>query len=97
MPRPVCATCQREMQLLRAVVVQFNALSVGGAYQQWHGDLAKCDTCGAEVIVRWAEQPSWQSHQRLTVPLETPDIIIPERPLNDYPRPLGATPEAPTS
>lgn len=78
MPRPVCVACKREMTLVRAVPVQFNALAVAGAYEQWMGDLARCEGCGAEVVARWAEQPYWRHHHGGQVG-ESPSIVIEER------------------
>lgn len=80
MPRPVCVPCKREMVMVKAVTVQFNAFATSGAYQQWQGDLAQCDGCGAEVVTRYGQQSSWEHHQgRDTARYSTPDIIVPER------------------
>lgn len=63
MPRPVCVPCGREMMWVKPVVVQLNAVAIGGAYQQWHGDLARCGNCGAEIVARFAEQAAWHHFQ----------------------------------
>jgi hypothetical protein len=66
------------MRLTRAVTVQFNALRVKGcAYQQWQGDEAVCDGCGATVIVRFAQEPSWQHFQNRD--RQAADYVVPER------------------
>lgn len=77
MPRPVCVTCTREMTLTRSIVVQFDAIATGGAYEQYHGDVAKCPECGAEIAFRYGSA-SWRHHKGPDGK-EKPDVTVPER------------------
>lgn len=81
MPLPVCGRCQREMKLERTgVVVQFDAISVKGPYQQWHGDEARCPGCGAVVVFRYGDRPTWEhfhKEERVTGP--NLSYVIPEK------------------
>lgn len=79
MPRPVCVPCGREMMWERVgVVVQLDAKASRGPYQQWRGDTAKCPGCGAEVVARFAERPTWEHFH--DDPPEMPDVVVPEGP-----------------
>lgn len=78
---PVCVKCGCEMKTARmGAVVQFNAQSVGGAYEQWSGDIAKCPDCGAEVVVAWAEQPMWRHHHGAEKRMTNVAVVVEERP-----------------
>lgn len=76
MPRPVCVGCRREMTMVKAVTVQFNAQSVG-PYQQWQAYLAECPLCGAQCLTRYGQSPSWE-HFRVDAPAEA-YVIVEER------------------
>jgi hypothetical protein len=78
MPRPVCVRCRREMTMEKSVTVQLNAFVTNGAYQQWQGDLARCDGCGAEVVTRFGYAPSWE-HFRKDGRDPAPFVVVPER------------------
>lgn len=78
MPRPVCVKCRREMQLEKPVDVMFNA-DIGGAYQAYQGDLARCPGCGCEVVARWGQEPFWERHRGKNY-IGTPDLVIEEFP-----------------
>lgn len=78
MPRPVCVPRQREMTLQKPVTVQLNAKTLGNkAYQQWMGDLAECEGCGAKVFARFGQGPFW-SHF-MTVAAFPADVVVEER------------------
>lgn len=80
MPRPVCLKCALEMTHEKTgAVVQFNALSKNGPYQQWRADTAKCSGCGAVVVFRYADAPSWEAHSHAPMTLERADVIVAER------------------
>lgn len=78
-PKVVCLDCNAEMNIERVgVVVQFNALASShpsGAYQQWSADTAKCPNCGAEVVARYAENPSWEHFHKGVQPVPA-DIVV---------------------
>jgi hypothetical protein len=84
MPRPVCGTCQLEMDLTRHVTVQFDAQSVGGPYQQWQADEARCPGCGAVVAFRYASQPCWQHFEKDKTP-DVPNYIVVEHAVRKMP------------
>lgn len=75
--RPVCVPCGRSMDIARVgIIVQFNAIATKGAYEQWHADVHRCGSCGAQVVSRFAENPSW-NHYDHTVPSKS-DVIVDE-------------------
>lgn len=81
MPRPVCGTCAREMTLSRVgVVVQLNAIVTAGAYEQWHGDEATCEGCGAVVVFRYGSRPTWQHFEKKFIAPEPASYVVEERP-----------------
>ena len=80
MPRPICVACNREMRMVQAVTAQLNAIATKGPYQQWQGDLAHCDGCGVEVVVRFALQPSWEHYMGADSPKRSdPYVVVEER------------------
>jgi hypothetical protein len=66
------------MERVKAVTVQFNAISVGGPYQQFQGDLCRCGGCGSEFIDRYGSNPTWE-HFHKTGRDELPYAIVEER------------------
>ena len=76
-PLPVCVKCSRYMSVERVgVVLQLNARSVNGAYEQWHADTFKCPECGTEVVARYGSNPTWM-HWHPTGQ-QNPDITVEE-------------------
>jgi DNA-directed RNA polymerase subunit RPC12/RpoP len=74
--KPVCINCAREMPWVKiGAVIQFNVSD--RPYQQWMGDVARCPGCGAQVVTRYGDGPSWQQHTK--DPADTPDLIVPDR------------------
>lgn len=56
MRNPVCVKCQREMHRSRiGVVVEYRNLN--GSGEQISADMAKCGSCGFEVVAGFAERP----------------------------------------
>lgn len=79
MPRPVCVKCLCEMTLERAVTVQFNAISIGGPYQQYQGDEAVCPECGWRTVFRYGDKPCWQHFENDSRRDMAPAYIVEER------------------
>lgn len=77
MPRPVCGECQAEMIWTQSVIVQFDALSLMGPYQQYQGDEAECPVCHIRVVVRYGSKPSWQHFEKMAPP--DPNYVVRER------------------
>jgi len=79
MPKPICLSCERELQVdAVGMIVQFNAKAVGGAYEQWRADRLRCTGCGRAVIVNYGANPTWRHHMGERT-RELPDYIIKER------------------
>lgn len=56
MRNPVCVKCQRVMEKSRiGVVVEYQNLNSSG--EKISADLAKCGSCGFEVVAGFAERP----------------------------------------
>jgi hypothetical protein len=84
MPRPICVACATEMTWVKPVTVQFDALSVMGAYQQWQGDLCECPTCKTQVVARYGSQASWAHYHQDKVK-DAPFVTVRERnPLGNH-------------